>query len=100
MATRACFHPSRRPLRDLLRMRTVVCLGRFQHEVDAYGIKRKGNPPLIAPLQNAGVEKRMYVAMHGFYVAADSAGEIPDRHRTSAGHRPDEFPAFGRQQGK
>jgi len=65
-----------------------------------YGIEGKQNEAVVAPLQHAGIEKSMHVAMHGLHVALDPARRLADRHRTGAGHGADEFPTLGCHQGE
>src|SRR5579872_60433 len=57
-------------------------------------IERKDNPALVSFLQNSGVEQGMHIAMDGFDIAADPPRRCADRHRTSARHRADQFPAL------
>src|ERR1700733_3299017 len=73
-------------------------LSSTQHHVDSDGVKRKDNEAICGLLQNARIQQRMHVAVHGFHIATDAARRLADRHRPHAGQSANELPSLRRQQ--
>jgi hypothetical protein len=53
-----------------------------QREIDTDGIVRKDHAPAFGAVQHAGQEQSWHVAMHGFHIAVNPAGNLADGHFT------------------
>src|SRR5262249_1890617 len=58
--------------------------GGAQHEIDAHRIEGKDDLAVVAPLQHAGIKKRMHVAVHRLHLAlaARPPGSTSHRRRS------------------
>jgi hypothetical protein len=68
----------------------------MQDEIDVDFVVGEPDLAVVGVVDDAGLEQRLDVAVHGFDVAADPAGDFADREWAGAGQRSQQLQSLGR----
>ena len=61
-------------------------LSRSQHEIHVHLVIGENDAAIPGAIENARLGERLDIAVYGFHIAADTAGDLPYRDRAGAGH--------------
>src|SRR5579859_808340 len=97
---RRCVRPNPRRPRKLSSRWTAKTMreksglgGLRQHEIDVDGVIGEFDA-VFGAVEDAGVDERLNIAMHGFHVPTNPARGFTDRHGPLSGHGVQQLPSF------